>query len=264
MNSEFQKTQDARPKTQDANGFSMTEVLIAVGILAVGMLFIAGVFPVSIHFTTVSFERTIAATVAEEAFAKIELYGIPPAVLSAMSGVSQTPIESVSPVPFAEFAYPSIPTTDPNSRRYWWSAICRRVGPADVQVTVFVSRKVGVASEYWTRDRLSPLILGRVGHPEPLPVHVEADVMLRPDQLRINDTLGLLNFINDGYTIVDDETGNLYRVLQRTDNVIQLDKSWVVSVPNWIWTIPASISSSPSGTTGRYPCIAAYQKVMRF
>ena len=57
-------------------GFSLTECLLAIGILAVGMLFIAGVFPVGIHFTTVATERTIAAVVADEAFAKIRLYAL--------------------------------------------------------------------------------------------------------------------------------------------------------------------------------------------
>ena len=31
-------------------GFSLAEVLMAVGVLAVGMMFIAGSFPVGIHF----------------------------------------------------------------------------------------------------------------------------------------------------------------------------------------------------------------------
>ncbi len=47
----------------------------------------------------------------------------------------------------AEFAYPSTPTSDPNSKQYWWSAIFRSTDindVNDVQVTVFVSRKVGM------------------------------------------------------------------------------------------------------------------------
>ena len=45
---------------------------MAVGLLAVGMLFIAGFFPVGIHLTTVATERTMAPIVADEAFAKIQ------------------------------------------------------------------------------------------------------------------------------------------------------------------------------------------------
>jgi len=60
------------------HGFSLTEVLIAVGILMVGMLMVAGLFPVAIHLTAVSTERTIGAVVADEAFAKMRLYASEP------------------------------------------------------------------------------------------------------------------------------------------------------------------------------------------
>ncbi|GAF90301.1 unnamed protein product, partial [marine sediment metagenome] len=55
-------------------GFSLAEVLLAISTLAVGVLFVAGVFPVGIHLTTVAIERTIAVIAADEAFAKIKLY----------------------------------------------------------------------------------------------------------------------------------------------------------------------------------------------
>ena len=81
------------------HGFSLTEVVIAIGLLAVGMLFIAGSFPVSVHFTTVATERTIAATVADEAFAKIKLYGIyDPNVVY----VTQTCYEKAAPSSIAD------------------------------------------------------------------------------------------------------------------------------------------------------------------
>ncbi len=56
------------------HGFSLTEVLISLGILTVAMLFIAGVFPVSIHYITTSAEKSIAPVVADEAFAKIQIF----------------------------------------------------------------------------------------------------------------------------------------------------------------------------------------------
>ena len=57
-------------------GFSLVEVLLAVGTLAIGMIFIGGTFLTGIHFATISTERTIAAVAADEAFAKIRLYGV--------------------------------------------------------------------------------------------------------------------------------------------------------------------------------------------
>lgn len=61
-------------------GFSLTEVLLSLGTLAIGMMFIAGVFPVGIHFATVTTERSIAAAAADEAFAKIRLTAADPGV----------------------------------------------------------------------------------------------------------------------------------------------------------------------------------------
>ena len=63
-------------KLHNRNGFSLTEVVLSVGTLAIGMIFIAGVFPAAIHFTTIATERTVAAIVADEAFAKTRLYAI--------------------------------------------------------------------------------------------------------------------------------------------------------------------------------------------
>jgi len=228
-------------------GFSLTEVLLAVGTLAIGMLFIAGVFPVSIHFVTVATERTIAAVAADEAFAKVKLYGVN---LALLSDVNQTQLEFVSPIPFAEFAYPSTPTSDPNSKRYWWSAICRQVGPTDVQVTVFVSRKVGQATTYY-------------GYDPDRPNAFAVPVMLTGGVLQIDSLYK--SFINDGYTIVDNETGQIYRVLERYGanfDFLRLDKDWQGGVSGSVWVVPPPVVGGV--TSGRYPCIAVYQKVMRF
>ena len=59
-------------------GFSLTEVLLAVATLAIGMSFVGGTFLVGVHLSTVATERTIAAVAADEAFAKIQLYGLDP------------------------------------------------------------------------------------------------------------------------------------------------------------------------------------------
>ncbi|MCX5632105.1 MAG: prepilin-type N-terminal cleavage/methylation domain-containing protein [Phycisphaerae bacterium] len=60
------------------SGFSLTEVLMAVGILSIAMMLIATMFPVAIYLTSVASERTMAAIVADGAFAKIQLYGVDP------------------------------------------------------------------------------------------------------------------------------------------------------------------------------------------
>jgi hypothetical protein len=117
------------------------------------MIFIGGTFLVGIHFTTIATERTIAAVAADEAFAKIRLYGVNLADPSLV--VDQlTSFEVLNnPIADDEFAYPSAKTLA--EKQYYWSALCRPVHSGStnrlVQVTVFVSRKVGSATKYQGR-----------------------------------------------------------------------------------------------------------------
>jgi prepilin-type N-terminal cleavage/methylation domain-containing protein len=238
---------------QSERGFSLTEVLIAVGLLAVGMLFIAGSFPVSIHLTTVATERTIASTVADEAFAKFKIYISDPTLVDLYSDRHKVLVG----LPANEFSYPSTATTEPYSKKYWWSAIFRRVNLTDVQVTVFVSRKVGTSGQYLTD--LDPNYPQYYDANRPDAVAVSVSSTAVSDELRITD--GRNSYINDGYTIVDDATGQIYRVLERypaAGDTIKLDRAWQGGTPSYVWAVSPPVNSS------RYPCIGVYQKIMRF
>ena len=242
-------------KSHNNDGFSLTETLLAVGVLAVGMIFIAGVFPVGIYFTTIATERTIAAVVADEAFAKIRLYGID---IDSTTTIACVDFNDVTfgglGIDADEFAYPSDPNIDISRKKYFWSALCRRTSTEGrlVQVTVFVSRRTSPNLEYRTPDRSDD-----ADWPMPVPVGISKD---SDNELRIDS--GYETFINDGYTIVDDETGQLYRVLERytppDDKMILLDRKWDGGSTGSVWVVPPPVNS------GRYPCIAIYQKVMRF
>ncbi len=261
---------------QKHRGFSLTEVLLSVGVFSIGMIFIAGVFPVAIHFTTIATERTLAAVVADEAFAKIKLYGIdfnsPPLPADSNTCVNFNDV-SYFPLNPGEFAYPSDPNIDILKKQYYWSALCRRVDLSNslVQVTVFVSRKTGASREYWCQNSADPNFLITVAEPVPIPVNVSQAASL--DELWINDFypgIDEKSFINDGYTIVDGETGQFYRVLERyaddpgtpavsEDEIILLDRVWQGSaLPGWVWVVPSPANG------GRYPCKAVYQKVISF
>jgi prepilin-type N-terminal cleavage/methylation domain-containing protein len=254
---------------QKNRGFSLTEVLIAVGILSVGMAFVAGVFPAGIYLTTIATERTIAAVAADEAFAKIRIYDVnlasapwPSSVPPAVQCVDFNEVSSVVIDP-NEFAYPSTDTSD--SKQYYWSALCRRVAPDPnrlVQVTVFVCRKVSPNLEYLA----PPAGSGTVAWPMPYRVNVSGTT--GGNELTIT-TSGEKTYINDGYTIVDDATGRIYRVLERyknPDNIILLDGRWEGTSGD-VWVVPPPVIWNPPNpplTHGRYPCIAVYQKVIRF
>lgn len=261
-----------KPQHKNA-AFSLTETLLAVGVLAIGLIFVGGTFLAGVHFTTIATERTIAAVAADEAFAKIRLYG-PDANLPALTTSQLTPFSAVTPISGDELMYPS--TTAPMSQKqYYWVALCRRVSQNSnlVQVTVFVSRKVGAGAEYWGRQgSTGGPNLQRLSFPRPIPVNVVQDPVLdSANQLRIvdavpGDTVDETTFVNDGYTIVDGQTGRISRVLERKadqPDKIVLDGPWrgaAVAPPagGWVWVVPPPISG------GRSPCIAIYQKVFRF
>jgi len=239
-------------KKRNNYAFSLTEVLLAVGTLSIGMIFVAGVFPVAIHFSTIASERTIAAVVADEAFAKIRLYGeIDPNWVLLLSPDECNDFSDVVALDPDEFAYPSDPCNDILRTRYCWSALCRRVEDTRlVQVTVFVCRKIGSGTMYHggTEDR-----------PIPVPVGVSSlgDFVLQIEEANKED------WINDGYSIVEDGTGHIYRVTERGADpdhpeVITLDENNPWQGGNLVWVVP------PPAGGGRYPCIAVYQKVIGF
>ncbi len=237
---------------QRHRGFSLTEVLLAVGTLAVGMIFISGTFLTGIHLTAIATERTVAAVAADEAFAKVRLYGIDPTDPNLMSNQA-TRFDALNPIAPSEFAYPSTKTL--TTKQFYWSALCRLAAsdPTNrlVQVTVFVSRKVGAATTY----------PGGTLRPVPVPVAVSVVTGVGNESRLTITNPAEQTFINGGGTIVDSQTGLIYRVLQRdadTLNTFVLDKNWQGATNGTVWVVPPPIGG------GKYPCIAVYQKLIAF
>jgi len=239
-------------KIRRHSGFSLTEVLLAVGTLAIGMIFIGGTFMTGIHFSTIATERTIAATAADEAFAKVRLYGI--SLTDPNLAIDKlTPFETLSTIAPGEFAYPSTVTSA--QKQYYWSALCRPAysGPTNrlVQVTVLVSRKVGSGTTY----------PGGYSRPNPVQVGISTVPGIGNENKLTITVLAEQAYINSGYTIVDNQTGTLYRVLQRqadAPDTIVLDRAWQGGSADSVWVVPPPVGG------GRYPCIAVYQKLIRF
>jgi hypothetical protein len=255
-------------------GFSVAEVLIAVGILAVAMIFIAGVFPVGIRFTQVSIDRTTAAIAANEAFAKIQLYcdGVSPDVTLLRADEQRdfndwfddTDILDDYFIDVNTFSYPTDSTINFDDKQYCWSALLRwtseftdaNIPSRDVQATVFVCRRAGPAAEYYKPDldSFGSQSYGGITQdtdqlPRPVRIEVE-DVLNRDNELKITDSAEK-TLINDGDLIIDDPTGRIYRVLERyknPDDIILLDKdfirdNWRGGLPpstRYVWVVPPS------------------------
>jgi prepilin-type N-terminal cleavage/methylation domain-containing protein len=254
------------------NGFSLTETLLAVAALAIGLLFVGGTFLTGIHFSIISTEQTIAAVVAEEAFAKVRLYGIDfdnPGLTTDRLTVFKAP----RLIPSGELMYPS--SAEPASQKqYCWAALCKRIRRDSrlVQVTVLVSRKAGSSIQYWGRQSPSGWpALEQISLPWPILVNIVHDAASHSlNELSIKDAVSSdhvdeRTFINDGNVIIDNGTGQIYRVLERSSDQpdrILLDRPWqggiTSSTDGWVWVV------SPPVGGGSNPCIAVYQRVIRF
>jgi len=239
---------------------------MAVGTLAVGLLFIAGTFMTGIFLATVSTERTIAAVAADEAFAKVRLFGLDLGDPN-LTTTGFLPYQPDVSMAAQEYLYPSI--VDPCASQYSWAALCKRVSDTSrlAEVTVFVSRRVGTHGRYWVRQADAAQALEESDLPRPVRVQVEQDAAAQgTDELQIVDAVPGDNvdengFIDDGSTLVCDGTGHIYRVLERyadRPDVIRLDRPWEEPDPAAVWVIPPPVSG------GRNPFVAVYQRVLRF
>jgi prepilin-type N-terminal cleavage/methylation domain-containing protein len=273
------------------NGFSLTEVLMAVGILTVGMVLIATMFPVGIYLTGVATERTMAAVVADEAFAKIQLYDFEnPKSLpfdtnfflktydyeqahndqflgsSPCSGGSYDLFPDINVIDPNEFSYPSIDPYAASNRQYYWSALCKKLNsdPCDTQylVTVFVARKTSSNLKYYWHDPYRCADPNSSDRPRVVDVNVQK---VPPDKLEIDPCYA--KYVNPPTTILvlDNNTpGRLYRVVDRINNtdanVITLDRNLDPDAndPNGIWFIP------PPNTGGKNADIGVYQRIIKF
>jgi prepilin-type N-terminal cleavage/methylation domain-containing protein len=241
-------------KNHNNKGFSLSEVLMATAILAIGLVFIAGTFPVGISLTAATVERTTAAVVADEAFAKISFLGVDDDWPKDAKTDICTAYEDAAKkknISSEEFAYPSLLTTLPP--QYCWSALCRTVDAKQklAQVTVFVCRKT---QSDWPRPVRLP-----TGPKENLFVYGSSILSDYP----------VTSFLRTNATILDDRTGQLYRIVNLKpdkDNPnwweIVLDRLWPGAqtdpVPAKIWVVPPPVGG------GRYPVIGIYQKIIKF
>jgi Tfp pilus assembly protein PilV len=254
------------------SGFSLTETLLAVATLAIGLMFVSGTFLTGVYFSTLSTERTVAAVAADEALAKIRIAKPDPNSLGLKTDgfVLYKPLAGVSAD--EEHLYPS--TRLEPERQYSWSIICRRMsaGSRLVQCAVFVSRQT-VNATYWVRKSGTDWPqLETAGLPQPVRVNVvqdaspanAAEVVLK-DAVS-SDSIDELAFVNDGSILVDDTTGQIYRVMERYANApdkLRLDRAWTGGAINssaggWVWVVP------PATSGGRNPAVAVYQDVLRF
>jgi len=234
---------------------------MAVGILSVGMMLIATMFPVGIYLTSVAAERTMAAIVSDEAIAKIQLYGIVDPCNDPCSCFDyEEGLVVAGRIDPNEFSYPPVdPCTA--TRQYYWSALYKKMdsNPADREylITVFVARK--------TNPNLTYPDGGDGGkRPKAIRLREVNQTGLKDDELRITEP-NQIREVNPPTTILNNASGRLYRVVDREvadSNIIKLDRIWTEDMNNssqrYIWLVP------PPETGGRNADIEVYQRIIRF
>lgn len=265
-------------------------MLLATAIMAVGLVMIATIFPVGVKLTGMSVHRSIAAVAADEAFAKVRLYGLrdfanwPETEPNALSDYRYAAPDdpdtgTYRTADWKEFLYPSAVVPPQERAKYHWSALCRRdteTGQNAVQITVFVTHKTVGGMNYhqllydgagYTPDQTAPW-------PTPVRISVSFDTSAGKERILylVDDdnytVTEAQSFFDENYTIVDDYTGRIYRILEKRDDDGdgQLD---LVLYDDWqpdpdspedgvVWVVPPGIGSDT------YPCMGVYQKVIHF
>jgi prepilin-type N-terminal cleavage/methylation domain-containing protein len=216
-------------------GFTLVETLLALGVLAIGCLCVAGSFCVGIHFSSVATEQTMAAIVADEAFAKVRIFAgqdpnwlnnLPPFCVDFNSTASIDP---------NEFFYPS---TEGVPQDYYWQALCRKAGPHTYQITVFSCRKIGARPASWLTE------IPTLPTPQPTILDVGNDFGTR---------------LGDPAYIIEPLSGQLYignKIAGQEPRYISLADAWPDTA--LCWAIP---SAAPRTTS---PCIRVFQKIVCF
>ena len=263
-------------------GFSLTEVLLATGILAIGMVMIAMVFPVGVKLAGIATENTIKVVAANEASAKMRLYGIKP--FSDLASWGRPPRDPnttctdyqdihAGVVSADEYFYPSL-VPQPTEKRYCWSALVRRADPNtdEVQTTVFVCRILSMGTKYYTYLTVKTSVeYGTVsGNNGTVPVPVKVQVQkigTGNRELKIIPALTgnpEYNFFTEGCVIFEDSQGQVCRVVemkdldgdQKRDLILQDDYNGPSS--GYVWVVPPAVGSS------RNPCIDVAQTTLVF
>jgi type II secretory pathway pseudopilin PulG len=188
-------------------GFSLIETLLAIGTLAVGMLFVGGTFMLGLHLNIVSTEKSIALSVENEAIAKIQLY-------------KRADIDPNHHQAFFEFAdanhidqqfYPSV-DSNTDQGQYSWRALTAPVKNSKrLLVTVFVLRS-------------------------------KPGALIDPDVFSSSDLKGV---ITDGSYVIADDTGQLLRFKYDKINDRPEFDNRDPNTPFDVWAVPAQNGRNP-------------------
>ena len=150
--------------------FSLIEVLLAVFILAIGLIMVASVFPVGADWTRQATEDSVSQSIALNALSIIRNDYAPNSLNTAtagkFSGITTTtlqPLPSFTSIPISERTYQygnasPFPANNPLACNYYWTALAR-VSPSQTTATasksydlyIFVFRKGDASQTFYAQ-----------------------------------------------------------------------------------------------------------------
>lgn len=272
------------------NGFSLTEVLLATGILAIGFVLIATIFPAGIKLTAMAVEKTLAPAMAEEARAAVRLYdldadklpssGEVQSVLFSAEYLSDQSVQSfvqfygipphdpqllekINARLAADSLYPSLSKEfyDQNptqNQRYRWAILCRKDSAAaeGYQIRIFLCRWRKELRYYgfegnWSTGAFSPAESDR-----PVPVPVQVRAVLGSSEVSIESNQPVYppetcrQFFLEGVWVVEDRNGYLFQIIKRDGATLTLNRKWTDADGPYVLWVVP-----PAVGSNRNPCI---------
>ena len=261
-------------KQTNKTAFTLTEVLISMGIFAVGMVLVMSVFPLGLSLTVQNAEQTIASAAADSFENKIKILA-PTSSATNFTALNFRTIQSVfdlsgDGVSDSVFLYPSDTVADDGV--YVICAIGKLVSSPDVRLIEFVCRKSYKSNLYRTTD--DPLSSDKddwEALPEPVKVEMDKDIdtdkpgnILKLD----NDWINMSNpawtdFIVPNSLIVADNTGDQFKVEEvLADGFFRINKFLTDADRaniEFIWLVPPAANGG-----NKSPAVAVYESIIEF
>ncbi|MGE4285891.1 MAG: prepilin-type N-terminal cleavage/methylation domain-containing protein [Phycisphaerae bacterium] len=248
--------------------FTLTEVLISMGIFTVGMALVISVFPLALSYAASNTNKTCAHAAQADFVAQLRLFAADISV-TAFSDSSYMPVKDVfhdngMALSDSAFLYPVDSTLKSSEKPFSVAAIAKRVGGTnDVQVIMFVCRRPGAASRFVTADEhFSQKDVDWTALPEAIQCTLDNTLLTDPLNVFKVDTASAddwYSLLSQGALIVANE-GTVFKI----EELLGDGKFRVDSFPadrnalTHVRVVPAPVDG------GKSPVVAVYEAVVRF
>ncbi len=234
-----------RRHTRNA-GFSLTEVLMAAGILAMGFMMVLTLFPLGLKLTAKQTEATIGTLAAREAFINASLLLQSDTAKAGGVGAAYKDFDDIFGVDDYDarlFVYPSASNVPDEEKKYNTTLLVGNVSGDYAEAIVFSCRRVGEEARFpidEVSDSDRPVVLSRA-------VTAVGDLLTFAGGVR-----PISSYLCFESEIVADNDGQIYKVVEIMAATWQVKLDRVVTETietgtfDKIWFVPPAIGASKS------------------